>query len=113
MGLRTVGGKATLAGDVVTTASNEYDNMQGGNYVSMSMKPDAAKIWARMTAANVGKQVAIVLDNMVYSAPNVQNAIEGGRTSITGTSRPMRQKTLPTCSRAVRWLPRWISSPTP
>ncbi len=84
VGLRTVGGKATLAGDVVTTASNEYDNMQGGNYVSMSMKPDAAKIWARMTAANVGKQVAIVLDNMVYSAPNVQNAIEGGRTSITG-----------------------------
>ena len=84
VGLRTVGGKATLAGDVVTSASNEYDNMQGGNYVSMTMKPEAAKIWARMTAANVGKQVAIVLDDMVYSAPNVQNAIEGGRTSITG-----------------------------
>ncbi len=84
VGLRTVGGKATLAGDVVTNASNEYDNMQGGNYVSMTMKPEAAKIWARMTAANVGKQVAIVLDDMVYSAPNVQNAIEGGRTSITG-----------------------------
>ncbi|MDE7237233.1 MAG: protein translocase subunit SecD, partial [Paramuribaculum sp.] len=57
---------------------------RGGNYVSMSMNPDAAKKWARMTAANVGKQVAIVLDNQVYSAPNVQNAIEGGRTSITG-----------------------------
>ncbi|MDE6545590.1 MAG: protein translocase subunit SecD, partial [Paramuribaculum sp.] len=84
VGLRTVGGKATLYGDVVTTANNEYDNMQGGNYVSMSMNPDAAKKWARMTAANVGKQVAIVLDNQVYSAPNVQNAIEGGRTSITG-----------------------------
>ncbi|MCM1029189.1 MAG: protein translocase subunit SecD [Pseudoflavonifractor sp.] len=84
VGLRTVAGKATLSGDVVTTAANEYDNMQGGNYVTMSMTPEASKKWARMTAANVGKQVAIVLDNMVYSAPNVQNAIEGGRTSITG-----------------------------
>lgn len=84
VGLRTVGGKPTLYGDVVTTANNEYDNMQGGNYVSMSMNADAAKKWARMTAANVGKQVAIVLDDQVYSAPTVQNAIEGGRTSITG-----------------------------
>jgi len=84
VGLRTVGGKATLSGDVVTSASNEYDNMQGGNYVSMTMNTEAAKKWARMTAANVHKQVAIVLDDMVYSAPNVQNAIEGGRTSITG-----------------------------
>ncbi len=84
VGLRTVGGKPTLSGDVVTTASNEYDNMQGGNYVSMTMNPEASKKWARMTAANVGKQVAVVLDDMVYSAPVVQNAIEGGRTSITG-----------------------------
>ncbi|MCM1483864.1 MAG: protein translocase subunit SecD [Muribaculaceae bacterium] len=84
LALKTSNGKAALAGDVVTSASNEFDNMVGGNYVSMNMKPDAAKQWARLTAANVQKQVAVVLDGQVYSAPVVQNPIEGGRTQITG-----------------------------
>ncbi len=82
--LRTTNGKPALSGDVVTAASSEYDTMQGGNYVSMTMKPDAAKQWARITAANIEKQVAIVLDDMVYSAPRVNSVIEGGRSSITG-----------------------------
>lgn len=82
--LKTSNGKAALSGDVVTAATSEYDTMHGGNYVQMTMKPDAAKQWARITAANVGKQVAIVLDDQVYSAPVVQNAIEGGTSSITG-----------------------------
>ena len=84
VGLRTAGGKAALSGDVVTAATSDFDQMQGGNYVSMTMKPDAAKQWARITAANINKQVAIVLDNQVYSAPNVNSVIEGGRSSITG-----------------------------
>ena len=84
VGLRTAGGKAALSGDVVTAANSDFDQMQGGNYVSMTMKPDAAKQWARITAANINKQVAIVLDNQVYSAPNVNSVIEGGRSSITG-----------------------------
>lgn len=84
VGLRTAGGKAALSGDVVTAATSDFDQMQGGNYVSMTMKPDAAKQWARITAANLNKQVAIVLDNQVYSAPNVNSVIEGGRSSITG-----------------------------
>ncbi len=84
VGLRTAGGKAALSGDVVTAANSDFDQMQGGNYVSMTMKPDAAKQWARITAANINKQVAIVLDNQVYSAPNVSSVIEGGRSSITG-----------------------------
>ena len=84
VGLRTAGGKAALSGDVVTAANSDFDQMQGGNYVSMTMKPDAAKQWARITAANINKQVAIVLDNQVYSAPNVKSVIEGGRSSITG-----------------------------
>ncbi len=58
--------------------------MQGGNYVAMTMKPDAARQWARITAANIEKQVAIVLDNQVYSAPRVNSVIEGGRSTITG-----------------------------
>ncbi len=84
VGLRTAGGKAALSGDVVTAANSDFDQMQGGNYVSMTMKPDAAKQWARITAANINKHVAIVLDNQVYSAPNVSSVIEGGRSSITG-----------------------------
>ena len=84
VGLRTAGGKAALSGDVVTAATSDFDQMQGGNYVSMTMKPDAAKQWARITAANINKQVAIVPDNQVYSAPNVNSVIEGGRSSITG-----------------------------
>lgn len=82
--LKTTNGKPALSGDVVTSATSEFDQMQGGNYVSMNMKPDAAKQWARITAANIEKQVAIVLDGQVYSAPRVNNVIEGGRSSITG-----------------------------
>lgn len=82
--LKTSNGKAALSGDVVTSATSDFDNMQGGNYVSMNMKPDAARQWARITAANLEKQVAIVLDDQVYSAPRVTSVIEGGRSSITG-----------------------------
>ena len=82
--LKTTNGHASLSGDVITSATTDYDAMQGGNYVSMNMKPDAARQWARITAANIGKQVAIVLDDQVYSAPRVNSAIEGGRSQITG-----------------------------
>lgn len=82
--LKTANGRPALSGDVVTSATSEFDQMQGGNYVSMNMKPDAARQWARITAANIEKQVAIVLDGQVYSAPRVNNVIEGGRSSITG-----------------------------
>ena len=84
MALKTTNGKAALAGDVVNSASSDFDQMQGGNYVSMNMKPEAARQWARITAANLNKPVAIVLDNQVYSAPNVNSVIEGGRSQITG-----------------------------
>ena len=82
--LKTSNGKAALSGDVVTSATSDFNNMQGGNYVSMNMKPDAARQWARITASNLEKQVAIVLDDQVYSAPRVNSVIEGGRSSITG-----------------------------
>ncbi len=81
--LKTIGGKAALSGDVITSATSDFENLQG-NYVSMNMTPEAAKQWARITAANLNKQVAIVLDDQVYSAPNVNSVIEGGRSQITG-----------------------------
>lgn len=82
--LKTNNGKAALSGDVVTTASADFDNQQGGNYVNMTMRPEAGRQWARITAANLQKPVAIVLDDQVYSAPNINSVIEGGRSVITG-----------------------------
>lgn len=85
MALKTTNGKAALSGDVVTSATSDYDAQNGtGNYVSMNMKPEAARQWARITAANLQKPVAIVLDDQIYSAPNVNSVIEGGRSQITG-----------------------------
>ena len=82
--LKTNNGKAALSGDVVTAASADFDNQQGGNYVNMTMRPEAGRQWARITAANLQKPVAIVLDDQVYSAPNLNSVIEGGRSVITG-----------------------------
>ncbi|MCR4921816.1 MAG: protein translocase subunit SecDF [Bacteroidaceae bacterium] len=76
-------GRAPLEGDVVTDASDTYDQ-HGRPCVSMSMNVDGARRWAALTRANVGRPVAIVLDDNVYSAPNVQNEITGGRSEITG-----------------------------
>ncbi len=81
--LKSNNGKAALDGSCVVSASSDYDNLQG-NVVSMSMDNDGAKAWARLTGNNIGKQVAIVLDDMVYSYPRVNSAIEGGRSQITG-----------------------------
>ncbi len=81
--LKAPGGKPALDGKAVSDASSNFDNLRG-NEVSMRMNPEGARAWGRVTAANVGKQVAIVLDDQVYSAPNVNQAIEGGQSSITG-----------------------------
>ena len=81
--LRAHGGQPALDGKAVSDASSNYDPMRG-NEVSMRMNPEGARAWARVTRQNIGKQVAIVLDDQVYSAPNVNDAIEGGQSSITG-----------------------------
>jgi SecD/SecF fusion protein len=79
-------GKAPLSGDIITDARVVFDQGSGGSpQISMSMTTDAANEWRRLTAANVGKSVAIVLDNNVYSYPNVIQEISGGTSSITGT----------------------------
>ncbi|MDR1743286.1 MAG: protein translocase subunit SecDF [Dysgonamonadaceae bacterium] len=72
-----------LDGDVVTSARADQ-SQQGGWEVSMSMNSSGASRWATITGAEVGKSIAIVLDGYVYSAPNVNNRIDGGRSSITG-----------------------------
>ena len=81
--LRANGGKAALDGKAVSDASSNYDPLRG-NEVSMRMNAEGSRNWARITGQNIGKQVAIVLDDKVYSAPNVNDKIEGGSSSITG-----------------------------
>ena len=81
--LKTNQGRPALGGDVVTDASSDFDNMQG-NVVSMTMNDEGARQWARVTQQNLNKAVAIVLDDQVYSFPNVNSVIEGGRSQITG-----------------------------
>ncbi len=77
-------GRAPLEGDVVTDASDEFNHISGAPEVSMKMNPEGARRWAALTKANVGKAIAIVLDNAVYSAPRVSSEIDGGQSSISG-----------------------------
>lgn len=78
-------GKAPLAGDIITDARKVFDQAGGGSpQISMSMTAEAGQEWRRLTAENIGKSIAIVLDNSVYSFPTVQNEISGGVSSITG-----------------------------
>ena len=81
--LRTVNGQPVLNGDVVTRASSEFDQMQG-QVVSMTMNDEGARQWSRITGQNIGKAIAIVLDDQVYSFPNVNGQIDGGRSQISG-----------------------------
>ncbi len=84
--IRTTGtnGRAPLEGEVVTEAKDEFDQY-GNPVVSMKMNTEGARKWAALTEANVNHCVAVVLDNVVYSAPNVMNKIDGGSTQISGS----------------------------
>ena len=76
-------GLSELEGDIVETASVGTNEL-GKIDIKMNMKSDATAIWAKMTQRNIGKPIAIVLDNTVYSAPNVNDAITTGSSSISG-----------------------------
>ena len=76
-------GLSALEGDIVETASVGTNEL-GKIDIKMNMKSDATAIWAKMTQRNIGKPIAIVLDNTVYSAPNVNDAITTGSSSISG-----------------------------
>lgn len=77
-------GLPKLDGSAVAGARSEFGQTRGESEVLMWMNPEGAKVWARMTADNIGKSIAIVLDDYVYSYPTVNNEIKGGRSSITG-----------------------------
>ncbi|MBL7104069.1 MAG: protein translocase subunit SecDF [Bacteroidales bacterium] len=75
--------KPALGGEVITNARQDYDQ-NGRVEVTMSMNSEGAKIWKRLTGENIGRQIAIVLDDYVYSAPNVNDEIPTGQSSISG-----------------------------
>lgn len=84
-------GKAALFGDIITDARKDYDQKSGAHpYISMSMNSEAAIKWKNLTKANMpsgnkqGRCIAVVMDNMVFSAPRVQSEIAGGQSQITG-----------------------------
>lgn len=84
--LKTVPGadESKLEGDRVTDARMDYNPLTGKPEVVMSMDVAGSRVWAKMTKDNIGRFVAVVLDDKVYSAPRVDGEISGGNTSISG-----------------------------
>ncbi len=83
-------GSAALGGDVIVDARQDYGE-NGGIAVDMQMNAQGAKVWKRLTGESVGKQIAIVLDNYVYSFPVVNGEIPSGRSSISGGAMDLNE----------------------
>ena len=89
-------GNAPLTGDVITNAKDDFSSGLAGNepVVSMQMNTEGARIWASLTKNNKGRAIAIVLDDVVYSAPRVNDEISGGSSQISGNFTPAETKDL-------------------
>ena len=77
-------GRAPLEGDVITSSKDDFEPNTGRPCVSMQMNSDGARRWSQITKQNIGKAVAIVLDDAVYTAPRILTQIDGGNSQITG-----------------------------
>lgn len=86
-GLVALRGEPQLEGDAVVSANSEHDNLKG-EVVNMRMSDEGASRWSSVTKDNVGRSIAIVMDNVVYSYPNVNQQITGGSSEITGNFTP-------------------------
>jgi SecD/SecF fusion protein len=82
------GGRASMSGDVVVDARDDFDKYRGGSVVHMNMNSQGAKEWEKLTGNNIGNAIAIVLDDQVYSFPNVNGPIAGGSSEISGGFTP-------------------------
>ena len=78
-------GKARVNGSHIARASQGYDQVAGDITVDLSMNDEGMEQWSRMTSENINRLVAITMDNVVYSAPRVNTAINGGNTQISGS----------------------------
>lgn len=90
----TRNGRAPLEGDVIIDAKEDFDRTTNSAVVSMSMNAEGSKTWARLTKENIGKCIAIVLDDYVYSFPRVNDEITGGNSQISGNFTPEEAKDL-------------------
>lgn len=83
--IKTIPGKLTaeLEGNAIEDAAQQFDQITNEVGVSMTMTKAGAKVWSRMTERNIGKPIAIVLDDIVYTAPTVNDKIDGGQSRIT------------------------------
>jgi len=89
-------GKAPLSGDVIVNAKDDFSQGLGKSepVVSMQMNTEGTRIWANLTKMNIGRAIAIVLDDVVYSAPRVNDEITGGNSQISGSFTPSETKDL-------------------
>ena len=95
--LKSAAGKgAVLDGGVITSARVNYSQISGAAEVGMTMNTTGSARWEVITEQNIGKQIAIVMDGLVYSYPNVQNKISGGSSQITGNFTPEEAEDLAT-----------------
>ena len=86
--------KSIISGEQIKNANSGMDNQRGEYVVQLEFKPDAANIWADFTASHVGTQTAFTLDSQVVSAPQIEEAIPGGNTQITGQFNAQKAKEL-------------------
>ena len=112
--------KARLEGDAIKDAGQDFDQSTSKVEVKMNMNTSGAKIWSKMTEENIGKPIAIVLDNVVYSAPNVISKIDAGNSSISGNftteeaqdlANILKSGKLPAPAKIVQeqlWVPLWV-----
>jgi preprotein translocase subunit SecD len=86
--------KSIISGEQIKNASSGMDTQRGEYIVQVEFKPDAANTWADFTASHVGTQTAFTLDSQVVSAPQIEEAIPGGNTQITGQFNAEKAKEL-------------------
>lgn len=92
--LYTIKNDAELTGKVIEDASSNIDPTTNMPIVTMQMNSEGSADWARITGSNINKRCAIVLDNVVYSAPTIRNKITGGNSQIEGMANVQEAKLL-------------------
>ncbi len=95
--------KSIIAGDQIKTADSGFDQQSGAYVVNLEFKDEAAKTWADFTAANIGTQTAFTLDSKVVSAPQIREAIPGGRTQISGGDPPFTADSARTLANVLKY----------
>ncbi len=95
--------KSIIAGDQIKTADSGFDQQSAAYVVNLEFKDEAAKTWADFTAANIGTQTAFTLDSKVVSAPQIREAIPGGRTQISGGDPPFTADSARTLANVLKY----------